>query len=298
MTKISVIGAGNLGAAIANDIALRDIVQEIVLVDIKKEMAEGQAADIRQALPFKNRTNVYYGDYADITNSAVIIITAGKPRTAEMSDRLQLAEINLKIVGSIVEQIKKYSPKSIIITITNPMDIINHYIYRQGFPREKVIGSGGQLDSSRLRVTLGFPEKDVEAYVLGEHGQNQVALMSQVKIDGKKVDFTPREKEEVRLKSRESALDVIKKKGSTIFAPAANTGDMVEAIIKDRKRLMACSVNLEGEYCLEDVSLGVLIILGRKGIEIIEEWELSEHENELLQDAAGKLKEFYTSLVK
>ena len=159
MSKLSLIGAGNLGAAIAYEIASRGLVDKIVLIDIMKDLAQGQAADIQQALPFRNKTKIYSAEYPALANSDIIIITAGKPRTPEMNDRLQLAEINFKIVGSIIQEIKTHSPHSIIITITNPMDLINHFIHQQGFLREKVIGSGGQLDSSRLRIVLGHPEK-------------------------------------------------------------------------------------------------------------------------------------------
>lgn len=298
MPKLSVIGTGNLGAAIAQEIVGRGIVDELVLVDVLKDLAEGQAADIQQALPYRNRTKVYSGDYLAITNSDIIIITAGKPRTAEMKDRLVLAETNLKIVGSIIEQVKKYYPYAIIITITNPMDMINHFIHKQGFPREKVIGSGGQLDSARFRVALGFPEVDVEAYVLGEHGEDQVPLFSKVKINGRAKEFSEEEKVVVKDKIKQVALTVIQKKGATVFAPAVATADMVEAILKDQKKLMICSVNLNEEYGLTDVSLGVPVVLGRKGVEKIGEWELAKEELEQLREGGRKLKGLYSQITK
>lgn len=298
MTKLTLIGAGNLGAAIAYEIASRGLVEELVLIDILKDLAQGQAADIQQALPFRNRTKVYSAEYPALTNSDIIIITAGKPRTPEMNDRLQLAQINFKIVGSIIQEIKKYSPHSIIITITNPMDLINHFVHQQGFPREKVIGSGGQLDSSRLRIALGYPENDVEAYVLGEHGEDQVPIFSRVNINEHKKYFSPTEQQEIKKKIRESALTVIQKKGATVFAPASNTADMVEAIMKNQHRMMICSANLQGEYGLEHVSLGIPVILGKKGIEKIEEWNLDEEELQQLQEAGRKLKELYLQITK
>jgi len=297
MSKLSLIGAGNLGAAIAYEIASRSIVDEVVLIDILKDLAEGQAADIQQALPFRSKTKVYSADYPALANSDIIIITAGKPRTPEMNDRLQLAEINFKIVGSIISEIKKYSPNSIIIIITNPMDLINHFIQQQGFSREKVIGSGGQLDSSRLRIVLGHPEKEVEAYVLGEHGEDQVPILSRVKINGIQQSYSATEKENIRQKIKETAIMVIQKKGATVFAPASNTADMVEAILKDQHKLMICSANLQGEYRLEKISLGVPVILGKNGIEKIEEWNLEEEELSQLQEAGRKLKEMYATLI-
>jgi malate dehydrogenase len=298
MKKVTIIGAGNLGAAIANDIAIRGIADEIVLVDIMKELAEGQAADMQQALPYRNKTKVYSGDYDKITDSDVIVITAGKPRTPEMSDRLQLAGINQKIAWSIVGEIKKYAPGATIITITNPMDVINHFIYKFGFPQEKVIGSGGQLDSSRLRVALGFPEKDVDAWIIGEHGESQIPVFSKIKIDGETPEFSEGQKQEIYEKARATAINVIKKKGATVFAPASTTGDMVQAILLDEKKLMTCSVNLEGEYGLSDVSIGVPVILGANGIEKIEIWDLAEDEMTKLKEAAEKLKKFYENITK
>ena len=298
MTKLSIIGAGNLGAAIAYEIASRGLVDEVVLIDILKDLAEGQAVDIQQALPFRNRTQVYSADYPALANSDIIILTAGKPRTPEMSDRLLLAEINVKIVGSILQEIKKYCPQSIMITITNPMDLINHFIFKHGFSKEKVIGSGGQLDSSRFRVALGHPQQQVEAYVLGEHGEDQVPIFSRVKINGQPRAFSSSEQETIKQKIKQSALTVIQKKGATVFAPASNTADMVEAIVKNQHRLMICSVNLQGEYGLADVSLGVPVILGKNGIEKIEEWNLDNQELQQLQEAGRKLKGLYATITR
>ena len=173
----------------------------------------------------------------------------------------------------------------------------NHFIQQQGFSREKVIGSGGQLDSSRLRIVLGHPEKEVEAYVLGEHGEDQVPILSRVKINGIQQSYSATEKENIRQKIKETAIMVIQKKGATVFAPASNTADMVEAILKDQHKLMICSANLQGEYRLEKISLGVPVILGKNGIEKIEEWNLEEEELSQLQEAGRKLKEMYATLI-
>ncbi len=298
MVKVSIIGSGNLGAVIGYEIATRGIVDELVFVDIIKDLAEGQAADIQQALPFRNRARIYAGDYPAIAGSEVIVLTAGKPRTPDLKDRLQLAEINIKIVGSILQEIKKRAPGAVIVTLTNPLDIINRFIHTFGFARERVIGSGGQLDSSRFRVALGFPDKPVEAYVLGEHGEDQVPIFSNVNIEGNRMQFMAPEKTEILGKIKQSALAVIQKKGATVFAPACNTAEMVEAIIKDQKKRMMCSVNLNGEYGLHDVSLGIPVVLGKKGVEHIETWDLGADEIRQLQEAGKKLQEFYASVTK
>lgn len=298
MAKISVIGAGQVGSFLAYEIASRNLADKVIIVDILKELAEGQAADIQQALPYKNKVKVHSGNYEDIKDSEIIILTAGKPRTPDIKDRLELAGINLKITKSVLEQIKQHSPQSIIITIANPMDILNHFTYKSGFAREKVIGSGGQLDSSRFRIALGYPEKEVEAYVLGEHGQDQVPLFSKVIINGEKHEFFEDKKEKIKEKLRQCSIEVISKKGATIFAPISNTTDMIESIIKGQNRTLICSANLNGEYGLNNVSLGVPVVLGKNGIEEIKEWELNEEEHEQLQKAGEKLKEIYLQTTK
>ncbi|MBS3116677.1 malate dehydrogenase [Candidatus Woesearchaeota archaeon] len=296
MSKVAIIGAGNLGSAIAYEIAAQGIVSELIIIDILKDLAEGQAADIQQALVSKNTMKVRFGEYSDLIDSEMVIITAGKPRTLEMKDRLQLAEINLKIMDSIITEIKKYARNSIIITVTNPMDVLNNHIFRQGFERTKVVGSGGELDSARFKVALGYPEQDFDAFVLGEHGEHQVPLFSKVYFHQKKKEFSEEEKEIFREKIKKTALTVIEKKGATTFAPAAHTAAMVKAIVNDEHQEMICSVNLAGEYGLSDVSLGVPIILGKKGIIKIQEWQIDEEEREQLRFAAKKLTAFYKEI--
>lgn len=296
MTKISLIGAGNLGSFIAYEIASRNLVNEIVLVDILKDLAEGQAMDIQQALANKNRTKVISGEYNLTKDSDIVLTIAGKARTPEMNDRLQLASINIKIMSSILKEIKEHAPEAIIITVSNPMDILNHYIYKQGWAREKVIGFGGQLDSARLKVSLGHPEKEVEAYVLGEHGQNQIPIFSKIKVNNEPKQFTEEEKQDLKEKSKSCAQEVISKKGATVFAPAANVADMVEAIVKDQKKVMICSTNLTGEYNINDISLGVPVILGKEGIEEVQVLDLAEDELTELSKAAEKLKAFYEEI--
>jgi len=296
MTKISLIGAGNLGASIAYEIASRNLTDELVLVDIAKELCCGQAMDIQQALPFRNKIKVYDGQYKDIANSDIIVITAGKPRTPDMTDRLELAKINIKIMNSVLEQIKEHSPNSIIITISNPLDIINHHIHKFGFDRHKVIGSSSQLDSARFRTVLGHPDKEVEAYVIGEHGNDQVPVFSKVKINGEPKQFSDEEKQSLKEQLKYSSLCVIEKKGCTVFAPTSNTVDLVEAIVKDQNKLMVCSTNLENDYYCSDVSLGVPVILGKEGIKEIVQWDLAPEELEQMKAAAQKLEKFYNEL--
>lgn len=297
MVKVSFIGAGNVGAAIAADVVQRNIADEVVLVDIFAELAEGQALDVQHAVSVSGRTKVRAGAFSDIAHSDVVVITAGKARTPDMKDRLQLAQGNVKILLSVLDQIKRYAPDVVLITLTNPMDVMNRLIFMHGFPREKVIGSGGELDSGRLRVVLGHPSARVEAYVMGEHGEDQMPVFSRIIVDGEKKEYTPQEKEDVTQRLRDAALSVIQKKSATVFAPAAYTAAMVQAVVRDEQRMMLCSVNLCGEYGLHDVSLGVPVVLGKRGIEKVVEWDLSLAEMDVLQRTAGKLREFYEKIV-
>ncbi len=291
MAKVTVIGAGNLGSCIGFCIALKGVCDQVLFVDIMKDLAEGQKNDVMQSIALVNDTKIRSGDYIDMKGSDVIVLTAGKPRTPDIKSRIELGEINKKIVSGVVDEIIRYSQRSIIITITNPMDLMNYLIYARMRDRKRVIGSGGMLDTARFRTVLSRGKvMDVEAYILGEHGDTQVPIFSRVKIDHKKLDFSEKEKEDIMKKLKLSAINVIGKKGATVYAPALNTAEMVESILKDQKRVMPCSAVLDGEYGIKDVSIGVPCVLGKKGIENIEEWELTKEELEQLKNSANSLK--------
>ena len=281
--KVSVIGVGNLGSCIAYEIANRGLVEELVLIDIFRDLAEGNAADIEQAIAFRNNTAIYAGNYEDVEGSHLIIVAAGKPRTPEMKTRLELLRVNKRIIEDVAKNLREICGNPVVITLTNPVDVMNYLLWKYtGFPREKVIGSAGMLDSARFRSILarrcGVPVLDVEAYVIGEHGENQVPVFSRVKIRGERREFASEEKSEIIKELRSSALTVISKKGATIYAPANNTVNLIEAVIKDEKRICACSAILDGEYDLEDISIGVPAIIGKNGAEEILEWNLDESE--------------------
>ncbi len=300
--KISVIGVGNLGSCIAYEIANRGLVEELVLIDIFRDLAEGNAADIGQAIAFRNNVNVYAGDHKNVADSNIIIVTAGKPRTPEMKTRLELLEVNKKIIRDVAQSIRKFAGDSIIVTLTNPVDIMNYLMWKYtGFPREKVIGSAGMLDSARFRYVLSrkydVPVLDVEAYVIGEHGENQVPVFSRVKIKGKGIKFTSKEKSEISRDLRKSALTVISKKGATIYAPANNTVNMIEAILGRKENVYICSAILDGEYNLKDISIGVPVTLGKDGIENIIEWDLDEDERKTFYSGAESIKNAIKSVI-
>ena len=302
MNKVTVVGVGNLGSCIAYEIASRGIADKIVLVDVFHELAEGNAADIAQALAFRNNTEVVAGDYGDAEGSRVVVVTAGKPRTPDMKSRMELLEANRKIVASVAANLRQLGGAPVIVTLSNPVDVMNYVMWKTtGFDRKRVLGSAGMLDSARFRTVLSsmykVPNLDVEAYVIGEHGDNQIPVFSQVKIKKRKKTFTEDERGEIMSGLKESALQVISKKGATIYAPASNTANVVEAILKDEKKLSVCSAVLDGEYNLRNVSLGVPVILGRDGIENVVEWDLDDYEKGLFNKGAKQLQETVNSMV-
>lgn len=303
MRKVAIIGVGNLGSCIAYEIANRGITKEIVLIDIVKKLAEGNAEDIAQAIAFRNNTEVYAGDYGDAEDSQIIIVAAGKPRSPEMKTRLELLEANKSIVREVALNIEKIGGEPIIVTLTNPVDIMNYLIWKySGFPREKVIGSAGMLDSARFRRALSrkFSTQilNIEAYVIGEHGENQVPVFSRVKIAGKNVTFSEEEKAEIHEELRKTALEVISKKGATIYAPANNTVNMIEGILTDRSSLYICSVVLNGEYGLKDLSIGVPAIIGKNGVKKILEWDLSEDEKKTFYLGAESIRKALKNILE
>lgn len=301
--KVSVIGVGNLGSCIAYEIANRGIAKEIVLADVIKGLAEGNALDIGHAIAFKNNTNVYAGDYNDIEGSNIIVVTAGRARSPEMKTRLELLEVNKKIINDVAQNLRRISDDdAIIVTLTNPVDIMNYLMWKYtGFPRRRVIGSAGMLDSARFRYILskkyGAPVLDVEAYVIGEHGDAQVPIFSKVRISNKTKIFTDAEKTEIIDELRRSALDVISKKGATIYAPANNTVNIIEGILKDEEKLYVCSAILDGEYNLRNLSIGVPVILSRDGIKEIIEWDLSGDEKKMFYSGAESIRKTIESIL-
>lgn len=302
MSKLTVVGTGNLGSCIGYEVANRGLVDELVLIDVYRELAEGNAEDIKQSLAFRNNIEVYAGDYGDADGSDIVVITAGKPRTPEIKSRMDLLNVNRKIIRDVTSNLKSLGGEFIVITLTNPIDLINYLVWKYtGFERRRVIGSAGQLDSSRFRSVLsrkfGVPVLDVDAFVMGEHGEHQVPVFSRVKVKGERKGFSEEEKEKVRKELRASALNVISKKGATIFAPANNTVNMIQSILKNEKRLMVCSVVLNGEYGLREVSIGVPAILGRGGVETVLEWELDKEECGIFYAGAEKLNKTIKSIL-
>jgi len=303
MTKVSVIGAaGTVGAAAGYNIALRDIADELVFVDIPdmEETTIGQAADTNHGVAYDSNTRIRQGGYEATEGSDVVVITAGIPRK-EGQTRIDLAGDNAPIMEDIGESLREYNDDFVSITTSNPVDLLNRHLYESGErAREKVIGFGGRLDSARFRYVLSerfdAPVKNVEATILGEHGDAQVPVFSKVRVDGTDPEFTADEKEEILGDLQESAMDVISRKGATEWGPATGVAHMVEAVIRDTGEVLPGSIALESEFGYEDTAFGVPVRLGSDGVEEVVEWDLDDYEADLMDEAAEKLSTQYDEI--
>lgn len=294
--KLSIIGAGAVGTSCAHWALVKNIAQEIVLFDIVPGLARGKALDLAQSGPLYGYSGKIYGteDFSLLRESSIVIITAGKPRTPEMS-REDLLKINAEIVRSCAEKIKQFTPDSILIVVSNPVDVMVYVAYKvTGFPKERVIGMAGALDTARYRYfiaeALGVSPRDVQALVIGMHGDLMLPLTRLANVAGIPItEFLDSEKlKEIVERTKHGGGEIVNllKTGSAFTTPGLATIEMVEAILKDEKRVFSCSVLLEGEYGLNGVFLGVPVILGRRGVEKILEIRLEKEELEILHKGA------------
>ena len=298
--KVTVVGgAGNVGATVARAIAVKELA-DVVIVDIADTKAAGIALDIYQACPIDGSDTRLMGgsDYAATADSDVVVVTSGMPRKPGMS-RDDLLNVNYKIMQAVTEQVVKYSPNCIIIPVANPLDAMCQAVYRLSkFPRNRVIGMAGVLDSARMRtfiaMELNVSVKSVHAFVLGGHGDTMVPLPRYSTVAG--IPITELISEE-RIKAicertANGGAEITKLVGTSAwYAPGAAAAEMVEAILKDTKVIMPCSVYLDGEYGVKDQFLGVPVKLGKGGVEQIIEIKLTAEENAALQKSAAAVKE-------
>jgi malate dehydrogenase len=302
MSKVSIIGAaGTVGAAAGYNLALRDVADELVFVDIPdmEEKTVGQAADTNHGIAYDSNTTVRQGDYAATEGSDVVVITAGIPRK-EGQTRIDLAGDNAPIMADIGESLAEYNDDFVSITTSNPVDLLNRHLYEAGDrDRHKVVGFGGRLDSARFRYVLSerfdVPVKNVEATILGEHGDAQVPVFSKVRVDGRDPNFEGH-REEILGDLQESAMDVISRKGATQWGPATGVAHMVEAVLRDTGEVLPGSVKLDGEYGYDNTAFGVPVKLGTDGVKEIVEWDLDDYEADLMDEAADKLSEQYEKI--
>jgi malate dehydrogenase len=303
MTKVSIVGAaGTVGAAAGYNIALRDIADELVYVDIpeQEDVTVGQAADTNHGVAYDANTTIRQGEYEDTAGSDVVVITAGIPRQPGQT-RIDLAGDNAPIMDDIISQLEEHSDDFVSITTSNPVDLLNRHQFEVGDrDRHEVIGFGGRLDSARFRYVLSerfdVPVKNVEATILGEHGDAQVPVFSKVRVNGRDPEFSDEEKDEILEDLQESAMNVIERKGATEWGPATGVAHMVEAVVRDTGEVLPASIKLDGEYGYEGTAFGVPVTLGSNGVEEVVEWELTDHEQDLLDDAAEKLADQYEKI--
>ena len=308
MSKISLIGAGQIGGTLAHLIGIKELVKEVVLFDVASGIAKGKALDIAQSSSVDGFNVKLSGtdNYEDIKNSDVIIITAGVPRKPGMS-RDDLLGINLKIIKQVAQGIKKNSPDAFVICITNPLDVMVMALQKySGLPANKVVGMAGILDSSRfklfLSLELNVPVKDIEAMVMGGHGDTMVPLPRFTKVSGKPLlDLVKEGKiseerlESINQRTRDGGAEIVKflEKGSAFYAPAASGTQMAEAYLNNSKQILPCAVFLKGEYGFKDVYAGVPVVIGKNGVEKIEEIELDEKERKEFNHSVESVKKLW-----
>ena len=308
MSKISLIGAGQIGGTLAHLIGLKELANEVVLFDVASGIAKGKALDIAQSSSVDGFNVKFSGsdNYQDIKDSDVIIITAGVPRKPGMS-RDDLLGINLKIIKQVAEGIKTYSPDAFVICITNPLDVMVMAFQKfSGLPTNKVVGMAGILDSSRfklfLSLELSVPVKEIDAMVMGGHGDTMVPLPRFTKISGKPLlDLVSEGKiseerlESINQRTRDGGAEIVKylEKGSAFYAPAASGVEMASAFMKDEKKLLPCAAFLNGEYGVKDIYAGVPVIIGKDGIQKIEEIELDEKEKDQFNNSIDAVKKLW-----
>ena len=313
MKKITLIGAGQIGGTLAHLIGLKKLVSEVVLFDVASGIAKGKALDIAQSSSVDGFDVKFSGtdNYEDIKDSDVIIITAGVPRKPGMS-RDDLLGINLKIIKQVSEGIKKYSPNSFVICITNPLDVMVMALQKYSkLPANKVVGMAGILDSSRFKLFLSLefnvPVKDIETLVMGGHGDTMVPLPRFTKISGKSLDqliddgkISKERLEEIVQRTRDGGAEIIKflEKGSAFYAPAASGIEMTESYLKNLKKLLPCAAYLNGEYGVDKIYAGVPVIIGSKGVEKIEEFQLNELEKREFENSINAVKELWKAACK
>ena len=309
--KVVIVGAGAVGSGFAFALAQSGIAEEIVMVDVNADLAKGQALDLAHGAPFYRPVNIHADVAPDAyRNAAIVVVTAGKAQAGPEQSRLELMQINAKIVTSIVVAVQAVNPDAIVLIATNPVDILTHVArLRTAWPRGRILGSGTVLDSARFRWLLaehcGISPQNVHASILGEHGDSEFAAWSLVHVGGlpmddyctvcRKCDFIHR-RPQILEQVRRSAYHIIGYKGSTSFGVAMAMTQIVRAILRNERRVMTVSAPLEGEYGLSDVTLGIPCVVGAGGIEDIIEARLTPEEMQALAHSAQVLKESLAGL--
>ena len=299
MSKVTVVGAGNVGATVANVLAHKDLVREVVLIDIKGDLAKGKALDSFQQAPIDEYSTRLIGsqDYADTANSDIVVITAGIPRRPGMS-RDDLIATNAKIVSSVAKSIMEHSKDPIIIVVSNPLDVMTYAVQQAtGLPDSKVFGMAGILDTARYRAFLAMElkvsPKDIQAMLLGGHGDTMVPLPRYTTVAGIPISelISDDKLEEIVERTKKGGGELVKLMGTSAwYTPGAAAAQMVAAIVRDEDRIFPCCARLNGEYGLSDLFLGVPVKLGKGGIKEVLELKLNEEEMASMKNSAEHVK--------
>ena len=308
MKKISLIGAGQIGGTLAHLIGIKELANEVVLFDVASGIAKGKALDIAQSSSVDGFDVKFSGtdNYEDIKDSDVIIVTAGVPRKPGMS-RDDLLGINLKIIKQVAEGIKQHAPNAFVICITNPLDVMVMAFQKySNLPSNKVVGMAGILDSSRfklfLSLELNVPVKEIEAMVMGGHGDTMVPLPRFTKVGGKPLLELVKEGklsndrlENINQRTRDGGAEIVKflEKGSAFYAPAAAGVEMASAYLNDRQKTLPCAAYLSGEYGIKGIYAGVPVIIGKNGVEKIEEINLDDNEKKEFMNSIDSVKKLW-----
>jgi len=308
--KVTVVGAGNVGATVAECVARMDIVQNIALIDINEGVAKGKALDLMESAPIHGFDTVIEGgdDYSITSDSDVTVITAGLPRKPGMS-RDDLLKVNSDIVNSVTEQVAKHSPNTIIIVVSNPLDVMTYVAYMtSGFPSERVMGMAGVLDTARYRAFLkmetGASIRDINAMLLGGHGDSMTPLPRFTTIGSQPVTDLISESrlDEIIERTKKGGGEIVKLMGTSAwYAPGAGAAEMVEAIIKDSNRVLPAAAWVTGQYGLNDMFIGVPVRLGKGGIKEVVELDLNDKEKSDMQSSGAHVRdviEAYQNLPK
>ncbi|HJU04383.1 MAG TPA: malate dehydrogenase [Nitrospiraceae bacterium] len=305
--KVTIVGAGNVGATTAQRLAEKDC-YDVVLIDIVEGVPQGKALDLTQAGPICSYTSRLTGanHYDDTAGSALVVITSGIPRKPGMS-RDELLATNTMIIQGVVREVSRRSPEAILVMVTNPLDAMAHVAHRvSGFPKQRVIGMAGVLDSARFRsfiaAELGVSGDNVHAMVLGGHGDTMVPLLRYTTVAGRPIEeWLPKDRLEALVRrTRDGGAEIVSllKSGSAYYAPSAAVVEMVEAILKDQKKILPCAVRCDGEYGMKGLFAGVPVKLGRGGAEAIIEYSLTPDERAALGSSADAVKELCDAVEK
>ena len=313
MKKISLIGAGQIGGTLAHLIGLKELAGEVVLFDVASGIAKGKALDIAQSSSVDGFNVKFSGtdNYEDIKNSDVIIITAGVPRKPGMS-RDDLLGINLKIIKQVAEGIKQHSPNAFVICITNPLDVMVMAFQKYSkLPTNKVVGMAGILDTSRfklfLSLELNVPVKEIEAMVMGGHGDTMVPLPRFTKVSGKPLlnvvkegKISAEKLESINQRTRDGGAEIVKylEKGSAFYAPAASGVEIATSYLKDEKKVLPCAAYLDGQYGIKNLYAGVPVIIGKNGVEKIKEIDLDDKEKSQFMHSINAVKKLWDAAFK